>query len=225
MISQKVPAQSWLDGATSRARPVKSRMRTSLQSEHIKCYVTEARNKAAGAVTHGRSNVRCVIGAWNSSQSCMSWISQAMSCPPDLRDNLDFDWRDLLASMDPPVVRGLLEESEVRAFSFRLLQGTLDHNWRKRDAGERHVFDMTLADGTTVHLHFHKNGRFDVPTVCRNGAGTRGPAASRARSDTTLGSEELSSWRALRTDSMLEDDRAGAVKQRPAALGMAVPGS
>ena len=51
------------------------------------------------------------------------------------------------------------------------------------------------------------------------------PATRHERSDTTIGSEELSSLRALRTDSMLEDDRAGAVKQRPAALGMAVPGS
>ena len=83
--------------------------------------------------------------------------------PPGVPGNLNFDWRDLLASMDPPVVRGLMEESELRAFSFRLLQWALYHNWRKRDTGERHVFEMTLANGTTVHLHFHKNGRFDPP--------------------------------------------------------------
>ena len=78
-----------------------------------------------------------------------------------------------MASMGPPVVRGLMEESELRAFSFRLLQGTLDHNWRKRDTGERHVFEMISANGTTVHLHFHKNGRLDTPpTVYRNGADT-----------------------------------------------------
>ena len=34
------------------------------------------------------------------------------------------------------------------------------------------MFEMTLANGTTVHLHFHKNGKFDAPTVYRNGADT-----------------------------------------------------
>ena len=92
--------------------------------------------------------------------------------PLGCSQHLDFDWRDLLASMDPQVLQGLLEESEVRVFSFKLLQHTLDHNYAKRDSGERHVFDMTLANGTIVHLHFHKNGKFDDPTVYRNGAET-----------------------------------------------------
>ena len=85
--------------------------------------------------------------------------------PPDFDAHLQFDWRDLLASMDPAVLRGLLEESELQSFSFRLLRGTLDHNWRKRDTGERHAFEITLANGATVRQRFRKNGKFDAPIV------------------------------------------------------------
>ena len=111
--------------------------------------------------------VQRALRAWCLEQQPVVYVVDLTNneLPPGFPDNLDFDWRDLLASMDPPVVEGLLEDSEVRVFSFRLLQGTLDHNWRKRDTRERHVFEMTLANGTTVHLHFHKTGRFDIATA------------------------------------------------------------
>ena len=138
--------------------------------------------------------------------------------PPGVPVNIDFDWRDLLASMDPPVVRGLMEGSELRAFSFKLLQGTLDHNWRKHDSGERHVFEMTLANGTTVHLHFHKNGRFDAPTVYRNGADTPvapDVPAGANRPDHEVGGQISRLHAAMAAESLLSEAHAlnvGAVR-------------
>ena len=84
MPTQEVPAKSWLNKAPARlrpgkshaqtaghpratqpvrTRPAKSRTHASLHTEHIKSYVTEARDKAVEAVTHALSNVRCVLGA------------------------------------------------------------------------------------------------------------------------------------------------------------------
>ena len=111
-----------------------------------------------------------------------------------------------------------MEESELRAFSFRRLQGTLGHNWRKRDTGERHVFAMTLANGTTVHLHFHKNGRFDAPTVYRNGADTpvapHVPAGNN-RPDHEVGGQISRLHAAMAAESLLSEAHAlnvGAVR-------------
>ena len=84
MPTQEVLAKSRLDGAPARARQGKSYAQTaghpratqpartrpakrcthaSLHPEHIKSYVTEARDKAVEALTHAKSNVRCVLGA------------------------------------------------------------------------------------------------------------------------------------------------------------------
>ena len=68
-------------------------------------------------------------------------------------ENSDFNWRALLKSM--PCAQGLIGRGVV-AFNFRLLTDVMDHNWVKCDSGERHVFEVVRADGSSVLLHFHK---------------------------------------------------------------------
>ena len=112
----------------ARTRPAKSRTHASLHTEDIKSYVTDGARQGRGG--RHACQVQRALRAWCLGQQPVVYVVDLTNneLPPGFPDNLDFDWRDLLASMDPPVVRGLLEESEVRAFSFRLLQGALDHN-------------------------------------------------------------------------------------------------
>ena len=49
-------------------------------------------------------------------------------------------------------------------FKFRLLQGENDHNYRRHDSGQRHVFEITNHNGGKWRLHFHKSGRLDSMT-------------------------------------------------------------
>ena len=60
---------------------------------------------------------------------------------------------------------GILLDSDVRTFRFRILEGTMDSYWASRDSGERHVFEIGLANGILMHSHFHKNGKLDDPVM------------------------------------------------------------
>ena len=73
-----------------------------------------------------------------------------------------FNWKAMLKSL--PTARAIIG-CGVTAFNFRLLPGVMDHNYVKVDSGERHVFEVVRADGSTVLLHFHKNGKCDPPEV------------------------------------------------------------
>ena len=133
----------------------------------------------------------------------------------------DFDWRDLLTSMEQNVVRGMMDGSELQAFRFRLLEGTLDHNWSKHDSGERHVFEVALANGTATHLHFHKNGKVDHPATYLDGAdtpvprrGPDGPTRDNAP-DHELGGQISKTHAAMAAENLLYHAhglRAGAVR-------------
>ena len=77
-------------------------------------------------------------------------------------ENTSFNWRAVLKSL--PTAEAIIG-CGVTAFNFRLLPGVMDHNYVKVDSGERHVFEVVRADGSTVLLHFHKNGKCDPPEV------------------------------------------------------------
>ena len=73
----------------------------------------------------------------------------------------EFEWRSVLKSL--PSARGAdIVGAGVCKFTFRLLPDVFDHNYVKLDSGERHVFEVSCADGSSVHLHYHKNGKCDV---------------------------------------------------------------
>ena len=76
----------------------------------------------------------------------------------------DVDWRALLRAQ-PPGMRSRLLGLGIIKFTFRLLPLVHDSNYAKLDSGERHVFEITRVDGSTAHLHFHKNGKMDDPIV------------------------------------------------------------
>ena len=40
----------------------------------------------------------------------------------------------------------------------------MDHNYRRTDSGQRHVFEIKRTYGSTYQLHFHKSGKMDTPT-------------------------------------------------------------
>ena len=61
----------------------------------------------------------------------------------------------------------LIGDGVVR-FSFRLLRDVMDHNYVKKDSGERHVFEIMCANGDRRQLHFHKSGRMEEPTLLFN---------------------------------------------------------
>ena len=73
-----------------------------------------------------------------------------------------WNWRDVLRSM-PAAMQAAVVGPGVTQFSFRLLKNELDHNYARIDSGERHVFEITRGDGSTCHLHYHKNGNMDPP--------------------------------------------------------------
>ena len=96
----------------ARARPAKSRTHASLHPEQFKSCVTE-RGKGRGG--RHACQVQRALRAWCLHQQPVVYVVELTSneLPPGPPGNLNFDWRDLLASMDPPVVRGLMEESEL----------------------------------------------------------------------------------------------------------------
>ena len=91
-------------------------------------------------------------------------------------DNLGYDWRLLLKTMPKLNTRAVIGPGIVQ-FMFRLLD-TIDPNYegntpidpilfyRPRphwaDFGQRHVFEMSCANGDRWHLHFHQHGNCDL---------------------------------------------------------------
>ena len=58
----------------------------------------------------------------------------------------------------------------ITSFTFRFIPGALDANYRHRDSGERHVFEIHRTDGTVCHLHYNLMGDMDKPFVLPPGA-------------------------------------------------------
>jgi hypothetical protein len=86
----------------------------------------------------------------------------------DLSD-AGYEWRRLLKTMPSAIAKDVIGVGVTR-FTFRLLD-IIDENyapggmytWRHGgDTGERHVFELSCADGDRWHLHFHQMGSCDV---------------------------------------------------------------
>jgi hypothetical protein len=74
----------------------------------------------------------------------------------------NFNWKAVLKSLSTPVAMDIVGTG-VCKFAFRVLPDTRDHNYIKKDSGERHVFEVVRTDGSAVHLHYHKSGKCDQP--------------------------------------------------------------
>lgn len=78
----------------------------------------------------------------------------------------DYDWRLLLKTMPSLRTNTVIGPGVVR-FMFRLLDA-IDGNYAGRygkhveDMGQRHVFEMSCANGDQWHLHFHQGGSCDL---------------------------------------------------------------
>jgi len=74
----------------------------------------------------------------------------------------DYNWRLLLKTMPSLYSRAVIGSGVVQ-FTFRVLH-TIDYNYRGiftphwLDGGQRHVFEMSCANGDKWHLHFHPRG-------------------------------------------------------------------
>jgi hypothetical protein len=99
--------------------------------------------------------------AWKEQQQLRRYCLEQDLWEVDLSRS-SYDWRQLLKSMPPAKSCGLVGPGVIK-FSFRLLRNVVDHNYIKRDSGERHVFEIWCADDVRWHLHFHKNGSMDNP--------------------------------------------------------------
>ena len=77
---------------------------------------------------------------------------------PISMEGTDFDWNAVLKSL--PSGEAIIGPG-VTAFNCRLLPDVLDHNYKKIDSGERHVFEVVRVDGSSILLHFHKHGKCD----------------------------------------------------------------
>ena len=99
-----------------------------------------------------------------------------------------WDWRSMLRGLARSVREDIVGPG-ITKFAFRLLRNVRDHNWSRLDSGENHVFEITRVDGSTCHLHFHKNGKLDPPTfvVPETAAASNRGVAQPAR--TPLGSD------------------------------------
>ena len=82
----------------------------------------------------------------------------------DLSD-AGYEWRRLLKTMPSAIAKDVIGVGLTR-FTFRLLD-IIDENyapggmytWRHGgDTGERHVLELSCADGDRWHLHFHTVG-------------------------------------------------------------------
>ena len=74
------------------------------------------------------------------------------------------EWRAVLRAL-PENMQQLIIGHGIARVKFRLLQGVRDHNYAKKDTGERHVFEILRVDTSAVHLHYHKNGSLDDPVL------------------------------------------------------------
>jgi hypothetical protein len=72
------------------------------------------------------------------------------------------EWRAVLRAL-PQQMQHLIIGHGITQVKFRLLEGSRDANYAKKDAGERHVFEILRVDTSAVHLHYHKNGSLDDP--------------------------------------------------------------
>ena len=109
----------------------------------------------------------------------------------DLTDSA-YDWRQLLKSLPEGTSKTLVGTGVVK-FSFRLLQNVRDHNYVKKDTSERHVFQITCADGVRWLLHFHKNGKMDTPVYIPPPSPTPTPVLH-SQSMNNAGGEECPTW-------------------------------
>ncbi len=78
--------------------------------------------------------------------------------------NDSWPWQSIIRAQ-PLQVQQLLVGPGIQKFSFRLLRGVLDTNYARTDAGYRHVFEIRRVDGSCYHLHYHKNGKCDKPSL------------------------------------------------------------
>jgi hypothetical protein len=73
-------------------------------------------------------------------------------------------WRQVLRALPDYMQRMIIGEG-IALVKFRLLEGSRDPNYAKKDSGERHVFEIRRVDTSAVHLHYHGNGRLDDPVL------------------------------------------------------------
>ena len=125
---------------------------TSTDTIHLTSAQLEDRPQATGAGG---------MLAWGKQQELRANALQQGVYEYDLTHS-PWPWRDVLRAL-PQQMRALLTGPGITKFSFRLLRGQPDHNYRNRDSGERHVFEIQHADGARYHLHFHKSGKMDDP--------------------------------------------------------------
>ena len=71
-------------------------------------------------------------------------------------------WREVLRALSPNIRHAIIGPG-IAAVKFRLLQGVRDPNYFRVDSGERHVFEIVRVDTSAVHLHYHKNCKFEDP--------------------------------------------------------------
>ena len=71
-------------------------------------------------------------------------------------------WRQVLRALPENLQRMIIGEG-ITLVKFRLLEGSRDPNYFKKDSGETHVFEIRRVDTSAVHLHYHKNGSLDNP--------------------------------------------------------------
>ena len=74
------------------------------------------------------------------------------------------EWRAVLRAL-PRNMQQLIIGNGIARVKFRLLEGVRDHNYAKKDSGEKHVFEILRVDTSAVHLHYHKNGSLDDPVL------------------------------------------------------------
>ena len=92
--------------------------------------------------------------------------------------NSDYDWR-LLLKTKPSIGRKDVIGPGVVSFMFRLLDdidwnyiryvGIGHYNKHAEDMGERHVFELSSANGDRWHLHFHHRGSCHLEHLRFNG--------------------------------------------------------
>ena len=97
--------------------------------------------------------------AWQKMQDCRKYCFDHSLWEVDLTESNEFPWQYVLRALQPAVGLSLIGPGIV-SFKFRLLSET-DHNYIKKDSGERHVFEITWVDGSRWRLHYHKSGRMD----------------------------------------------------------------
>ena len=81
----------------------------------------------------------------------------------------DYNWRLLLKTMPCLYTKTVIGPGVVK-FAFRLLDD-IDWNYHgmhdkhAQDVGERHVFQISCANGHQWHVHFHRRGSCDLDHV------------------------------------------------------------